>query len=219
MSSQHQLPIHNNVLKPGEVSRNLQRLGAKAKPSRPSVYLKDQLSTESNYLFKYSPNKFRYIRKYTDLIDIICNTLSTQPFLGVDIENTNKTYEGCICLIQISYFDGEVIKTVVIDTIQIFATMQEIEKRDFCKDFLGGMVFENKDIVKIFHGSLGGNNGDIGWLQRDFGIGCNNVFDTQEFYKNSVYSGSTKKQQKKGISLSLSIFWAKYCGNHSHENQ
>jgi len=178
IARQRWVPIHNNVLKPGEVSRNLQALAAKPKPSQPAVYLKELLSSKTNYLFKYEANQFTYITTATDLIDIICNTLSTQPFLGVDLENTNKTYEGCICLMQISYFDGEVIKTVVIDTIQIFSTMQEIEKRDFCKDFLGGMVFGNEDIVKIFHGSLGGNNGDIGWLQRDFGIGCNNVFDT-----------------------------------------
>jgi hypothetical protein len=42
--------------------------------------------------------------------------------------------------------------------------MQENEKSDFCKDFLGSMFFENAEIIKIFHGSLGSNNGDIGWL-------------------------------------------------------
>ena len=53
--------------------------------------------------------------------------------------------------------------------------MPESEKADICQDFLGSMLFENNDIVKIFHGALGG---DIGWLQRDFGICCQNVFDT-----------------------------------------
>jgi hypothetical protein len=30
------------------------------------------------------------------------------------------------------------------------------------------MLFENPKIIKIFHGSMSGGNGDLGWLQRDF---------------------------------------------------
>lgn len=46
------------------------------------------------------------------------------------------------------------------------------------------MIFENEAIIKIFHGSLTGNaNGDLAWIQRDFGVRCRNVFDTQEYYK------------------------------------
>ena len=40
------------------------------------------------------------------------------------------------------------------------------------------MLFENESIVKIFHGGINGSNGDLGWLQRDFGVKCINVFDT-----------------------------------------
>jgi ribonuclease D len=45
------------------------------------------------------------------------------------------------------------------------------------------MLFENPNIIKVFHGSMSGYNGDIGWLQRDFEVKCVNVFDTQEFYR------------------------------------
>jgi hypothetical protein len=53
------------------------------------------------------------------------------------------------------------MRTVIIDTIQVFLQMHESEKADICRDFLGALVFENNDIIKIFHGALGG---DIGWL-------------------------------------------------------
>jgi len=72
---------------------------------------------------------------------------------------------------------------VVIDPLSIFSEIEEAERRDICQDFLGSMLFENPNIVKIFHGGINGPHGDLGWLQRDFGIMCVNVFDTQEFFR------------------------------------
>ena len=58
------------------------------------------------------------------------------------------------------------------------------------------MIFENPAIVKIFHGAInGGGQGDLGWLQRDFGILCCNVFDDQEFYR-LIYQDPSKKKKK-----------------------
>jgi hypothetical protein len=42
--------------------------------------------------------------------------------------------------------------------------MSEVERKDICSDFLGAMLFENKEITKIFHGGINGPQGDIGWL-------------------------------------------------------
>jgi ribonuclease D len=79
---------------------------------------------------------------------------------------------------QISYFDNvsKKIKTVIFDIFSIFSKIESLgEKHHFYDNFLSKMLFENEKIVKIFHGGLGG---DIGWLQRDFGVRCVNIFDT-----------------------------------------
>ena len=65
------------------------------------------------------------------------------------------------------------------DILKIFNGVSPKIKTDFCKDFLGEMLFENAEITKVFHGALNGShNGDLGWLQRDFGVCCYNIFDT-----------------------------------------
>ena len=60
---------------------------------------------------------------------------------------------------------------------EIEGNAEKIEK--FRKGVLGSQIFENGNIVKVFHGALNGPNGDVGWLYRDFGVRCVNVFDTQ----------------------------------------
>ena len=73
------------------------------------------------------------------LIDIATNILSQQPVLGVDIEQTDSTYHGQICLVQISYLDtlSKKIKTVVIDPLTCFSEISSNERREICSDFLG----------------------------------------------------------------------------------
>ena len=45
-----------------------------------------------------------------------------EAVVGVDIEASDKSYEGYICLIQISYFSStdNIIKTFVFDILTIF---------------------------------------------------------------------------------------------------
>ena len=172
------------------------------------------------YLSKFTGESYTYVQSLEEMIHIISSKLSFEPILGVDIECSNRSYEGFICLIQLSFLDKESknIHTYVFDMMSIFHKVSNMEKRDICDDFLGQMLFENQDIVKIFHGSLGSSNGDIGWLQRDFGIKVVNIFDTQEFYRQ-IYHSDQSKQQKKKTQLSLSIFWSKYCQNFERQSQ
>ena len=149
------------------------------------------LKRQNLYLDKFTRESYTYVTNLPDLIDAISLKLSQQKILGVDIECSNKSYEGFVCLIQFAYYDEEFKKmhNYVFDMIQIFSDdISYREKQDIYNDFLGEMIFENKDIIKIFHGSLGSWNGDVGWLQRDYGINVQNIFDTQEFYKQIYYS-------------------------------
>jgi ribonuclease D len=83
------------------------------------------------------------------------------------------------------------VENYVFDILKIFDGVPSKIKADFCQDFLGEMLFENPDILKVFHGALNGShNGDLGWLQRDFGVCCVNIFDTQEFYRKLHFSES-----------------------------
>jgi len=83
---------------------------------------------------------------------------------------------------------------------------------DVCKDFLGAMIFENEGIVKIFHGcQTGSANGDLAWIQRDLGVRCRNVFDTQEYYRLcNAHEITRKKEKNRHLYLSLSAFWKQF---------
>lgn len=94
--------------------------------------------------------------------------------------------------------DQKEIRTVILDTLKIFSSVEDPKMRDdICKDFLGSMLFENPKIIKIFHGAISasgfslkqtdgktevktkeGYGGDLVWLQRDFGVRSVNIFDT-----------------------------------------
>ena len=84
--------------------------------------------------------------------------------IGIDLENHHlKSYEGYLCLIQITTPDYE---TFVIDVLAL---------RDHIRNLMGPSIFENPLIQKVFHGCL---HSDVAWLQRDFGVALVNVFDT-----------------------------------------
>jgi len=101
---------------------------------------------------------------------------------GVDIENSSKSYEGAVSLIQISVFSGTSMRSYVFDVLNLFQSSAEDQLRDRCfKPF-----FEDGRILKIFHGAVSlsakkrqGANGDLGWIQRDFGARCTCIVDSQ----------------------------------------
>ena len=79
-----------------------------------------------------------YIETLESFIDVIYKELAEQKILGVDIENSNKSYEGYISLIQISYHvDNKTIKNCVFDMLAIFKDLDEEMKEDMATDFLG----------------------------------------------------------------------------------
>lgn len=140
-------------------------------------------------LKEYLPDSFTWIDTESQL-QLLSAHLFTQHTLGVDLENHHQTsYNGFLCLIQITTPNYE---TYLIDAVKL---------RLIIKQYLGSQVFENKQIVKVFHGCL---HSDVGWLQRDFGIQVTNVFDTQEAFKALL----------KGPNLSLTHLWGSFCRDH-----
>jgi len=121
-----------------------------------------------------------------DLLLQVVNTITNcHTTIAIDIENCNRrTYQGYICLIQISTHNSNYI----IDALKLRA---EIKKH------LGPKVFHCPKITKIFHGA----HSDVLWLQRDFDIFVVNYFDTQIFGK-LLYD----KQGK-----SLHVLWQDFC--------
>ena len=89
--------------------------------------------------------------------------LAQQDSVAVDLEaHTLRSFQGFTCLMQVS-------------------TRQE----DYLVDVLAlrgavgpalGPVFHNPRIVKVFHGA----DGDVIWLQRDFGLYIVGLFDTKQ---------------------------------------
>ena len=126
--------------------------------------IKDALKEDGNYLFELKDDSYQFVDNLDTFCFVVSSILSDQKALGVDIECTNKSYHGYICLLQISYkAENDTIKTFIIDTLSIFAGVESDVKKDICQDFLGQMIFENPNIVKIFHGGIN-SNGDIGLL-------------------------------------------------------
>ena len=81
--------------------------------------------------------------------------------LAVDLEAHNyRSFQGFCCLMQISTRDRDII----VDVMKL--------RKDVGRCL--GPVFADPNIVKVLHGS----NGDVGWLQRDFGVYICNLFDT-----------------------------------------
>jgi ribonuclease D len=79
----------------------------------------------------------------------VAEGLKKQDMIGVDLENNHlKSYNGFLCLIQISTIQNE---NYLIDAIKL---------RNLIRKYLGD-IFESENIVKVFHGCL---HSDISWL-------------------------------------------------------
>ena len=91
----------------------------------------------------------------------VAKRLAKEKEIAVDLEAHNyRSYQGFCCLMQVSTRHEDII----IDVLKL---------REHVGPVLAP-IFANPAIVKVLHGS----DGDIVWLQRDFGIFTINLFDT-----------------------------------------
>mmetsp|Transcript_15180 Transcript_15180/g.23430 ORF Transcript_15180/g.23430 Transcript_15180/m.23430 type:complete len:204 (-) Transcript_15180:331-942(-) len=178
-----------------EVRANCQRVATNRVIMGPVTRLPTAsiFNQDAPLLDDFREDDFHYVTTTEEFCDVIANDLATADALGVDIENSDHTYEGEVSLIQISKADSSgKIHTYVFDMLRIFSAAESSEMRaDLCRDFMGSMLFENPSIVKVFHGAVATwqqGGGDLGWIQRDLGVRCVNLFDTQEFYKDAFQS-------------------------------
>lgn len=62
--------------------------------------MKEMLETKvGKFLKPFNPKKIKVVEDSIGLVDCICSLTATTNIVGVDIENSQKTYEGRICLI------------------------------------------------------------------------------------------------------------------------
>ena len=87
------------------------------------------------------------------------NDLKKETEMAVDVEHSNKSYEGLTCLIQVSSRS----KDYIVDVFPIWEHVGLLKQ-----------VMEDPQIVKVMHGA----DMDTKWLQRDFNIHIHNLFDT-----------------------------------------
>ena len=92
--------------------------------------------------------------------------LSNEKVLGIDAEFDGEKCEidGVVATIQISTFK----KSFVIDSLKL---------HNLIKKYLGD-IFENENILKIFHGC----SNDLSWILSNFEIKTNNIYDTAESF-------------------------------------
>ena len=87
--------------------------------------------------------------------------LSKAREIAVDLEaHGYRSFQGFCCLMQLSTREEDLV-------VDVLALRPHIGR-------IFAPIFANPSIVKVLHGS----DGDIAWLQRDFGIYVCNLFDT-----------------------------------------
>uniref|UniRef100_A0A1I7ZXH2 3'-5' exonuclease domain-containing protein n=1 Tax=Steinernema glaseri TaxID=37863 RepID=A0A1I7ZXH2_9BILA len=131
----------------------------------------EPMSWGSKYLYpptEVDPNKPRtfYVEEVKliltekDLVDLVME-LNAQKEFAVDVEHWSRK----TCLIQISTRSTD----YVIDTLKLWRHMHLLSE-----------PFKNPAIVKVFHAPTN----DMIWLNRDFGLEVENLFDTQTAMAN-----------------------------------
>jgi len=101
------------------------------------------------------------------LVESLCSLENNgdPPIIAVDIEacpRGPRSYEGFISLIQITHIQNSLLQTSIIDCLSLNAINLDLVAKG-----LGQRVLENPSILKVMHSC---RSGDIGWMQRDFGI-------------------------------------------------
>jgi ribonuclease D len=107
--------------------------------------------------------------------------LKKQRIFALDIEHSDESYLGLICLLQISFCETDVI-------------IDPFKAHDFIPMFKP--IFENTEICKVLHDC----RNDVLWLQIDYGIYLANVLDTFQLCQ------ALRKPQK-----SLKFLLSEYC--------
>lgn len=93
------------------------------------------------------------------------NELKKAQYWAIDVEHSDKSYSGIVCLIQISTTD----MNFLIDPFPLHRQIKTLLKP----------LLESKDYVKVMHGCFN----DLKWFQRDFNIFMWPVIDTQIIYR------------------------------------
>lgn len=107
-----------------------------------------------------------------DELYAVAKRISESKEIAVDLEAHNyRSFQGFCCLMQISTRTEDII----VDVLKL---------REHVGKALAP-IFANPDIIKVLHGS----DGDIVWLQRDFGIYTCNLFDTGQAVRVLNYPG------------------------------
>ena len=110
-----------------------------------------------------------YIHTFVDTekkLSEIRNEIINEKVLGIDAEFDGDKcgVDGVVCTIQISSMS----KTYVIDSLKL---------HNLIKKYLGD-IFENENILKIFHGC----DNDLFWILSNFEIKTNNIYDTSRSF-------------------------------------
>uniref|UniRef100_A0A1I7YP41 3'-5' exonuclease domain-containing protein n=1 Tax=Steinernema glaseri TaxID=37863 RepID=A0A1I7YP41_9BILA len=109
----------------------------------------------------FSVKEVKFISEVGDLLDLV-KVLNAEKEIAVDVEHNDKnSFLGMTCLIQISTRS----KDYIVDTLSLWKHIH----------LLNG-PFRNPAILKVFHAA----KFDMMWLNRDFGLEVENLFDTQE---------------------------------------
>uniref|UniRef100_A0A1I7YKB2 3'-5' exonuclease domain-containing protein n=1 Tax=Steinernema glaseri TaxID=37863 RepID=A0A1I7YKB2_9BILA len=109
----------------------------------------------------FSVNDVQFIAQYEELVELI-KELNKQKEIAVDVEHNDKnSFLGTTCLIQISTRS----KDYVIDALNLWDHIHLLNE-----------PFKNPAILKVFHAP----KHDMEWLNRDFGLEVDNLFDTQK---------------------------------------
>ena len=87
--------------------------------------------------------------------------LEKQKVIGVDTEfNNSESYDGFLCLVQLTAYVNDKPVTYLIDTLQ--PSLKPILRRE-----VGLKLLQNAKILKLMHGCIGS---DIVWIMKELSI-------------------------------------------------
>ena len=146
----------------------------------PNPYYTEIMDVESRFCSIHISNK---AQKYISLEDTpftfvttvlaltqLRDKLQITKCFAVDLEHHHlRSYQGILCLMQISTRDKDWVIDLLAPAI-----------RPFIPQYLAHL-FAHPLILKVFHGA----DSDVKWLQRDFGIYVVNMFDTGQVHTHT----------------------------------
>jgi len=116
----------------------------------PSV---DVLLMKKSGIYNRKFGSFQFIKSPQKMLTTFKDFILPARVIGVDIENSEKSYEGGICLLQLSVPGDEEILTFVFDILTIFATVVP-EEREQLREACLRPLFEDSTKMKVFHGAI-----------------------------------------------------------------